>query len=81
MTSVVTAEHTRQASRVRSWLAALRTNDDLLSVGAYVAGTQPVLDAALARRDALRTFLCQPADTLCSLSDALAGLAGLAGAD
>ena len=81
MSAIVTPEHASQAARARSWLAALRANDDLLSVGAYVAGSQPVLDAAIDHRDRLREFLCQPADTLCSLSDALAALAGVAGAD
>lgn len=79
MSAVVSPDHGRQASRVRAWLSALRTNDDLISVGAYVAGSQPVLDEALARRDQLRAYLCQPADTLCGLSDATAGLAALAG--
>lgn len=79
MTAVVTSTHGRQAARVRSWLAALKSSEDLVSVGAYVAGTQPVLDEALARREALRTFLCQPADTLCCHSDAVAALAALAG--
>jgi flagellar biosynthesis/type III secretory pathway ATPase len=62
-------------------MAALRHNDDLLSVGAYVAGTNPTLDDAIARRDALRAFLCQPADTLCGFSDAVEHLTGLAGGD
>lgn len=79
MSAVVTPEHARQASRTRAWMAALRSSEDLLSVGAYVPGTQPVLDEALAHKDALRAFLCQPADTLCSHSDAVAALAGLAG--
>jgi FliI/YscN family ATPase len=81
MPAVVTPEHLQQATRARSWLAALRANEDLLSVGAYVAGSQPILDAAIAHRDGLRDFLCQPADTLCSLSDALTALETLAGAD
>jgi flagellar biosynthesis/type III secretory pathway ATPase len=40
-------------------------------VGAYVPGSQPRLDAAIQRRDAIRGLLCQPADTLGSLSDAV----------
>jgi flagellum-specific ATP synthase len=79
MGAVVSSAHAAHASRVRSWLAALKANEDLLSVGAYVAGSQPVLDEALARRDELRAFLCQPSDTLCSHTDAVAGLAAVFG--
>jgi FliI/YscN family ATPase len=79
MAAVVTPEHVRQAAQVRAWMAALRANEDLLSVGAYVAGTQPVLDHALARRDAIGAFLCQSSDTLCSHADAAIGLAAVAG--
>lgn len=78
MSAVVTPEHSRQAARARAWMAALRSSEDLVSVGAYVAGTQPMLDEALAQKEALRSFLCQPADTLCSHSDAVAALASLA---
>lgn len=81
MSGIASPEHLRHATKVRGWMSALRANDDLISVGAYVAGTQPVLDAALAHRDQLRAYLCQPADTLCSLSDALANLAALAGGE
>jgi FliI/YscN family ATPase len=81
MSAVVTPAHSRAAARARGWLAALRHNDDLLSVGAYVAGTNPTLDEAIARRDQLRSFLCQPADTLCGFSDAVERLTGLAGGD
>jgi FliI/YscN family ATPase len=79
MGAVVTPDHSRAASKARSWMAALKHNDDLLSVGAYVAGSQPVLDEALARRDRLQQFLCQPADTLCGLSDAVTSLTSVAG--
>ncbi|GMV22910.1 MAG: ATP synthase [Acidimicrobiia bacterium] len=79
MTAVVDEGHSAQAARLRGWLSALQKNEDLLSVGAYVAGSQPVLDDALARREAIKAFLCQSADTLCSLSDAQSALAQLTG--
>lgn len=79
MTAVVTPDHARHASKTRGWMAALRASEDLLSVGAYVAGSQPILDEALARRETIREFVCQPADTLCSHSDAVVALATVAG--
>jgi flagellar biosynthesis/type III secretory pathway ATPase len=55
----------------------LRDSDDLISVGAYVPGSNPRIDAALARRDALTAFLCQSADTTGSLPDAVKALHAL----
>jgi len=48
-----------------------------VSVGAYVAGSNPRIDGALARRDAITRFLCQPADTADRLADAIQGLGAL----
>ena len=67
-----TVEHRRKAGQVRDWLATLRDSEDLVSVGAYVAGSNPRIDEALAKRDAIDGFLCQPADDLVSLDDARA---------
>jgi flagellum-specific ATP synthase len=75
MPAVVTADHARQSARLRTWMASLKSHEDLLSVGAYVPGTQPVLDEALARRDVMQAFLCQRPDTLCGFADAEAALA------
>jgi FliI/YscN family ATPase len=74
MPQVTTGEHRGGAAQVREWLAALRDNEDLISVGAYVAGTNPRLDTALQRREAMSRFLCQPADTTGRFADAIAAL-------
>ncbi len=44
---------------VLRWLKALEENRDLINIGAYVTGSDPIVDAALAKQDALRAFLCQ----------------------
>jgi len=62
---------------VREWMATLRDNEDLVSVGAYAAGSNPRIDAALAHRDAIGRFLCQPADTSVRLADAIRSLGAL----
>jgi flagellar biosynthesis/type III secretory pathway ATPase len=74
MSDVTTPDHRRQAAQVRDWLALLRDSEDLVAVGAYSAGSHPRLDEALARRDGLRTLLCQPSDTVCGYADALGAL-------
>jgi flagellar biosynthesis/type III secretory pathway ATPase len=73
MPDVTTPDHRARAGAVREILATLRDNDDLVSVGAYVPGSNPSIDLALARRDPVNRFLCQSADTRVRLADALAG--------
>ena len=74
MPEVTTPDHRRQAGQIREWLAVEREYQDLVSVGAYVAGSNPRLDEALARRDRVKALLCQPADTTCGFPDAIEGL-------
>lgn len=71
---VTDRDHRTRAAQIREWLSTIRDSEDLLSVGAYVKGANPRLDAALERREAIGTFLCQPADTLCRYADALSVL-------
>lgn len=77
MPDVTTPEHRAKAGQLREWLATLRDSEDLVSVGAYVAGSNPRLDAALGRRDLIERFLCQPADTSVRCADAIDALNGL----
>ncbi len=77
MPDVTTVEHRAKAATVRDWLATLRDNEDLVSVGAYVPGSNPRIDSALAHRDAIGGFLCQSADTAGRLADAVEALTAL----
>jgi FliI/YscN family ATPase len=70
MPDVTDAKHREKAGAVRGWMAAIRDTEDLVSVGAYVPGSNPKVDEARARADAIDSFLCQPADTLCGFADA-----------
>jgi len=74
MPEVTDVEHRQKAGMVRDWLAALRDSEDLVSVGAYVPGSSPRVDGALARREAIDAFLRQPTDMICGFADALRGL-------
>jgi flagellum-specific ATP synthase len=46
--------------RLRSALAALREKEDLIAIGAYHPGSDPLLDAALEHRPRIDAFLRQP---------------------
>ncbi|MEW5981069.1 MAG: FliI/YscN family ATPase [Acidobacteriota bacterium] len=74
MPDVTTVDHRIKAAQVREWMAIVRGAEDLVNVGAYVTGSNPRVDAALAKRDRINAFLCQPADVVCSHDQALAEL-------
>jgi flagellum-specific ATP synthase len=59
MPDVVPASHAAAASTVRDILATYRDAEDLVNIGAYVAGSNPRVDHALARIDQVRLFLRQ----------------------
>jgi FliI/YscN family ATPase len=77
MPDVTQVDHRLKAAQLREWLSTIRDTEDLVNVGAYTPGSNPRIDAALERREALQAFLCQPADTTCGYADALAALAAL----
>ena len=54
--------HLDAASALRRVLAARKSAQDLIDVGAYQAGTNPLVDAALAHEESVSGFLQQPMD-------------------
>ena len=59
MSQVVTDNHRASAGRLRSILATYRKAEDLLNVGAYVRGANPLIDEAIAKIASINTFLKQ----------------------
>ena len=78
MDAVVTPSHRAASSRVRAWMAALDAKRDLLAVGAYVKGSDRLLDEAIERRDAIERFLRQPVSERADFDDTLRRLEALA---
>ena len=74
MPDVTTPAHRAKAGKLREWLATLRDSEDLVSVGAYVAGSNPRIDEALAKRESVDAFLRQPSDQVTTFGDAVTGL-------
>lgn len=65
------------AQQLRQVLAARRRAQDLLDVGAYAAGSNPLVDAAVANTRAIDGFLKQPVDQIVPAADSWGQLAGL----
>ena len=70
-------DHRLKASQVRDWMATIHASEDLVNVGAYVAGSNPRIDEALGKREAIEGFLRQGAGDLRSLEVALDALRAL----
>ncbi len=59
MNDIVSKEHKSMASRLRDVMGVYEKNSDLVSIGAYKAGTNPKLDYALSKIDGINQFLMQ----------------------
>ena len=65
------------AQQLRQVLAARRRAQDLLDVGAYAAGSNPLVDAAVANSAAIDSFLRQPVNVVASTDESWTRLAAL----
>jgi flagellum-specific ATP synthase len=78
MPDVVSPAAFAAASKVRDLMATYREAEDLINIGAYVAGSNPRVDLAIARFDAIRTFLKQGIYEASTLEEAQRAVAMLA---
>ncbi len=74
MPDVVTAEHRAAAQRAVASMASYRSAEDLISIGAYVEGSNPEIDAAKQMKKPLDDFLRQDMFASCAFEDARDGL-------
>jgi flagellum-specific ATP synthase len=75
--AVTTPAQRNAATGLRRLLAAQRDVKDLVEIGAYVAGTNPLADRALALADPIRAFLCQDMADSAPAGDSWAALEAL----
>ena len=79
MSSMVSKEHLAKASALRLSMAAYARSEDLIRIGAYQKGTDPILDNAVNILPALNTFLQQRPDVLDKYGDIVGQLMALPG--
>jgi FliI/YscN family ATPase len=75
---VASSEQNAWASKLRDSLAAYRRSEDLINLGAYTAGANAKLDAAVKEQERIREFLRQQLNRSSPLNDTLAQLKDLA---
>jgi flagellum-specific ATP synthase len=69
MIDVVQSEQIELANHVRTWIATYRDAEDLINIGAYVAGKSPRIDEAVAKAPAIARFLRQALEEPCGLEE------------
>ena len=71
MVEIVSPKHRELASKLRDILSVYEKNEDLLSIGAYKAGTNPRLDYAISKIDQINAFLMQGINESFSYAESL----------
>lgn len=59
MPNIVSAEHLKASNAVKQSLATYQQNRDLISIGAYNQGSNPVIDNAIKLQPVIQAFLAQ----------------------
>jgi len=77
MNELATEEHKQAASKLREILATYRNSEDLINIGAYVAGSNPRIDEAIRMIGPVKAFLRQGIDEPSTLDSAVEQLIAL----
>ena len=59
MSSIATKDHKMAAGLIRNLLATYKKNEDLINIGAYARGSDPICDKAIALKEKIDNFLIQ----------------------
>jgi len=81
MSDVAPREHSALARRFRALVSSYESNRDLVLMGAYRAGADPVIDRAIALQPQIAQFLSQDVNHRVPLAEACDQLAALIGND
>lgn len=75
MHNITSNTHQKQARYLKQMVAKYTRNQDLIAVGAYQAGTDPLLDVAIQKHDDIQQFLQQEIHECTEIDNSLAHLA------
>lgn len=79
MHNVVSREHFELARRFRAVYSRYQKSKDLIQVGAYVNGSDPLVDEAIRLQPAMARFLQQTMFESASMEQSLADMAAVLG--
>ena len=81
MEDIATLNHKHNAGRLKEMLATYRKAEDLINIGAYVAGSSNKIDRAIAKIDAINGFLRQGIQEEINLEQSLEQLESVINSD
>jgi flagellum-specific ATP synthase len=77
MNDVVPRQHAEKSQKLKSVLATYRKAEDLINIGAYVSGSNPAIDYAMAKIGVINRYLQQDMGMAVSLETSVRQLAEL----
>jgi flagellum-specific ATP synthase len=77
MRAVIGPDHLSWSSQIKEWMATYSQVEDLVNIGAYVRGSNPKIDQAVAVHDRLNEFLKQKVDDSSDMQETLARMHSL----
>ena len=77
MHGITSSAHQQAARRLKQLYSRYQRSRDLISVGAYAPGSDPVLDQAIALHDRIEAFLCQEIPDKVAMLESLGQLTAL----
>ena len=78
MNDVVSEQHLAAADSIKQLLAAYKQSEDLIAIGAYQTGSNPLVDLAIRMREPIQRYLQQASSQPADFGDAVEGLLKLA---
>ncbi|MGD8962879.1 MAG: flagellar protein export ATPase FliI [Desulfobacterales bacterium] len=77
MEDIVDSKQKRCARKLKEVMAIYRKSEDLINIGAYVAGSNPKIDYAISMMDKINRYLKQDIDDTSTFEDCISQLTGL----
>jgi len=77
MDDIIDSDQRRLANKLKETLAVYRKAEDLINIGAYVAGSNPKIDYAIKMIDPINRYLKQGIDTTTNYKESISQLAQL----
>ena len=74
---IITSKHRKTANRLREVLATYKKAEDLINIGAYVAGSNPDIDYAIEMIGKVNDYLRQEVEEVVSFDESVQQLEGL----
>jgi flagellum-specific ATP synthase len=74
MNDLVPKPYLQKSGKLREWIATYNKAEDMINIGAYAKGSNPKIDMAINKIDAVNSFLKQHRDERVSLEDAFHNL-------